>query len=1171
MRRLLPLVLCLLPVAAPAQDDDRGWLTGYLEDNLSGAGREIRIEGFAGALSSRATFDSLTIADDDGVWITITDGAISWNRSALLSGRVEIAELSAASIDLPRAPAGGDGPSAEASGFALPELPVSVEIGSIRADRITLGEPVLGQTVEASLAGSMKLEGGEGSASLSVKRVDGPMGEVSLTGSYANATRVATLDLLVSEAANGIAATKIGLPGAPALTLAVNGTGPIDDFKADIALSTDREPRLKGTVTLLAEPGPEGTPPRRSFRADLGGDVSSLFLPDYQAFFGPSVRLLAEGARAPSGELSLDRFAIEAEAIKADGSLLLTRDGLPRRAALDVVLGLGDGDVLLPLAGDRTTVRSATLNITYDAAKGDGWTLAGDLRGFRRPDLGIDALRLRGSGRIAQAPRAVIGGTVNFLAGGVSASDPAVAEAIGTTLSGRVIFHQEEGKPLAISAFRAIGQGYAANGGFTVDGLDSGLLIDGRATATISDLSRFSGLAKRPLTGSAGVSVEGSAGLLSGIADISATVEGSDLTVAQRELDALLAGSSRIALSARRDMSGTEIRSLTLSARTLTAELSGVLRTNESDLDAVLDFSDLSVLGNGWRGALAARAELSESGGTRRLSATASGEGLGIGSAQIDRLLAGKSELELAASETGGRVTVERFRLSNPQLAASATGVAEGDARRIDLEARLSDAALIAPGFPGPVTASGRLTEDGTGYGLDLSGSGPGGIAAKVAGRLSSDFGTADLHITGGAESALANAFIAPRSIQGPLSFDLGLSGPLTVSSLSGTVSLSGGRIVAPVLGYALEAVEAGARLGGGRANLTADARVVGGGRVSLNGPVTLTPPYPADLAIVVRGARLRDPQLFETSVDGNLSVSGPLAGGAVVAGRLNLGETEIRVPSTGLGGAAPIPEVTHNGEPAAVRSTRARAGLLGREAESVGRSNPYGLDITLDAPRRIFVRGRGLDAELGGSLQLQGTTANIVPAGDFSLVRGRLDLLGKRFSLDKGLIQLEGDFVPFLSFSASTEVNGVTATIGIEGPATEPEITISSAPELPEEEILALLLFGRDLTTLSPFQAAQLASAVATLAGKGGAGIVGRLRQGFGLDDLDVVTDEQGGTAVRVGKYLTEKLYTDVTVGSEGKSEINLNLDVTPRVTARGTLDSEGDTSVGIFYERDY
>ena len=65
--------------------------------------------------------------------------------------------------------------------------------------------------------------------------------------------------------------------------------------------------------------------------------------------------------------------------------------------------------------------------------------------------------------------------------------------------------------------------------------------------------------------------------------------------------------------------------------------------------------------------------------------------------------------------------------------------------------------------------------------------------------------------------------------------------------------------------------------------------------------------------------------------------------------------------------------------------------------------------------------------------------------------------------------------------------------------------------------------------------------------------------------------SDADGAAAIRAGKYISEKVYTDVTIGGEGKSELNLNLDVRPGVKLRGTLESDGGTGIGIFYEKDY
>ena len=79
------------------------------------------------------------------------------------------------------------------------------------------------------------------------------------------------------------------------------------------------------------------------------------------------------------------------------------------------------------------------------------------------------------------------------------------------------------------------------------------------------------------------------------------------------------------------------------------------------------------------------------------------------------------------------------------------------------------------------------------------------------------------------------------------------------------------------------------------------------------------------------------------------------------------------------------------------------------------------------------------------------------------------------------------------------------------------------------------------------------------------------KLRAGTGLDDLDVVTDEKGQTAVRAGRYIRDNIYLGVEAGSGGSTKGTINLDITDEFTARGAVGSDGDSSVGVFYERDY
>jgi translocation and assembly module TamB len=294
------------------------------------------------------------------------------------------------------------------------------------------------------------------------------------------------------------------------------------------------------------------------------------------------------------------------------------------------------------------------------------------------------------------------------------------------------------------------------------------------------------------------------------------------------------------------------------------------------------------------------------------------------------------------------------------------------------------------------------------------------------------------------------------------------------------------------------------------------------------------------------------------------------LAGGARIAGDLRLGPTEIRIPETLSGSAGSVPEITHVGDSPAAARTRANAGITPPGAARGAQAPPYTLDLAVRAPNRIFLRGRGLDAELGGALRLGGTTRDPVPTGQFDLIRGRLDILGKRLTLTEGFARLQGGLDPQIGLTATTTSAGTDIAVILEGAASAPDLRLSASPDMPEDEILARLLFGRGLDRISPLQAAQLAAAVATLAGRGGDGIVGNLRQSFGLADLDVTTDPEGGTAVRAGRYISENVYSDVTV-SKGRTELRLNLDLGPGVTARGSAASDGETGIGLFFERDY
>ena len=1266
MRALWILALSVLPCAAVAQESDKDFLTRFLEENLSSAGRVVTITGFQGALSTRATMAEMTIADDLGIWLTVRDVTLDWSQSALLSGQIIIDEFSAGDIVLDRVPISDSGTAFEAGSFALPDLPVSVDVKSIAARHIALGPTVLGQSVEGQLVASMQLAGGEGAARLDLTRTDdGPEGQFHLTAAFERDSGQIDLSIAAIEGAGGVAVSLLGVPGAPSAELVIAGSGPVSNFGADVSLKTDDVIRLAGRVALTTTPEGSG------FTADLSGDPTPVFLPQYATFFGPDVGLHAKGQRFADGHFELSEFSVTAQALTLDGKLSLDANRVPLAFALTGTIGLPDGPVLLPqAAGNETRLQYGTLSLNYDRATGDEWQGSASLQGLDHAVFDAETVQLTGAGHIRRdAGGARFDGRFDFDAAGLSFVDPGLAQAVGRALTGRATVNWATGGALAVTDLSLQGAGFDIVTTGTIGDLAKGLSLTGTVRGSVDNLAQLSTLAGRDLGGAARFDLSGTGNLLTGFADVAGTLNGTGLKTGVDLLDGVLSEESAVNLSLRRDENGTKIRKLDLVAKGVRANVAGQIAAKAVAVYGDIAVSDLAVIRPGFGGGLAGKMSLTGPLDTVLLSLDATGDNLALGQRQLDGLLRGQSQLKLALSVkdgdalirqadltlpsgtlqakgrmsaagndidatvqltdlralgfglrgtmdgklrfTGqprqGRLLVDAglaalavgqtevdillrgntsmtaaldltpdgigvadLNLFNPQMRLVATGQLNGTERRLIVEHRIFDLGLLYPQFPGALTSTGTAIQDATGYALDLKSKGPAQIDATVTGRLTRDLRRADLVIRGTASAGLANKAAAPRSLSGPVRFDLRMQGPIGLASLSGPVTLSGGRLADPGQNFALTDMGGTAQLSGGQAQVSGVARVTSGGNVAMRGSVSLTRPYVADLALSLTGVGLRDPDLYTTRADGALTVTGPILGTALVAGTVNLGRTELRIPPSGFGADGALPGLQHVNEPAASRATRRRAEGPG-DPGAAGGSAGYALDVRVNAPNQVFIRGRGLDAELGGSLVLRGHTNAIVPSGSFSLIRGRLDILGRRLNLSEALLQLQGALVPYVRIVASVDSDGITASVLIEGNANDPEVSFTSDPPLPQDEVLARLLFDRGLENLTAFQAIQLAGAVATLVGSGGEGLVGNLRKRAGIDNLDVTTADDGSTALTVGKYISDKAYTEATVSQGGKSSISLNLDLAPHITLKGHLDSDGQTGIGVFLQRDY
>jgi translocation and assembly module TamB len=514
------------------------------------------------------------------------------------------------------------------------------------------------------------------------------------------------------------------------------------------------------------------------------------------------------------------------------------------------------------------------------------------------------------------------------------------------------------------------------------------------------------------------------------------------------------------------------------------------------------------------------------------------------------------------------------------------TGTLDADARLRGPSAaptgdwRLKIARLSAPqtrsaGLPPlDIAGSGRLADGRTQ--LDLTASAGRGGSLRASGSAPLGQGPVDLTVRGTVDLGIANASVAAagRHVAGKASVDLRVRGTLATPVVEGGATIAGASVSDASTGFKLTGIAG--RIAARGTEITIErltAATPGGGRLAASGSVAVDPGagFPGTIHVTSSHARLVDNALAQATADLDLTLSGPLARDPRIAGRVHLDRLDVTVPERLPATLRPLDGTRHIRPP----PQAAKRLALARRARARGRRAPpfnATLDITLSAPNRIFVRGRGIDAELGGDLRITGTAAAPVPVGAFELRRGRFALAGTRLDFTRGRLSFTGELTPDLDFLAQTQAADVTAYIAVTGPASEPSFTFSSSPDLPQDEVLSRLLFAKASGGLSPFQALQLAQVAAQFSGGGGNDVFDSLRRSLGVDSLDITTGASGSPAVGLSRAISDRVSVGVKAGTQPEdSAVSVDVDLTRRLRLQGEVTSRGSTAVGIGAEIEY
>ncbi len=428
----------------------------------------------------------------------------------------------------------------------------------------------------------------------------------------------------------------------------------------------------------------------------------------------------------------------------------------------------------------------------------------------------------------------------------------------------------------------------------------------------------------------------------------------------------------------------------------------------------------------------------------------------------------------------------------------------------------------------------------------------------------------AQLRYAGPAEALWRLAALDLIDISGRLELATNVRGSLGDPQVRGSLQGDDLQVQSALTGTDISGVSVNGRFDGSRLQLTSFAgtspnggRVSGSGFVDLSGISRDRGPQ-MDIRIAANNARILQLPGMGATVTGPLRIVSNGVGGTI-AGRLEVRSAEWRLANADE--VVDLPDIAIEEINLPVDIAPPRRG-----------ARPWRYLINANASRGIEVDGMGLDSEWSGELRLRGTTSDPRIGGEVRTIprQSYYTFAGTRFELTRGRIDFDENEVPDprLDLLAEADVKGLDIDVTVRGSASASEITFSSVPALPQEELLARMLFGGSVTDLSPTDAVQLGAALASLRGGGGLDPINQLRTAIGLDRLRIITADPAldrGTSVALGKNFTRQLYAELVTDGQGYNATELEFRVTSWLSLLGSLNTLGRGFGAVEVSRDY
>lgn len=523
---------------------------------------------------------------------------------------------------------------------------------------------------------------------------------------------------------------------------------------------------------------------------------------------------------------------------------------------------------------------------------------------------------------------------------------------------------------------------------------------------------------------------------------------------------------------------------------------------------------------------------------------------------QLDRLpvallvdLAGLPEVtgminaNAALQQTGGI-----WRGSAELVASGLSAAVLADAPDLRIETRLNlgdDAQVETLATGGGLNARAFVTRAGTTTDLLAILDGPEAII------------TGGIEASGEIQSLTSLLLPIGTALSGDGDIDLAISGTRGAPQIDGSVALHDGRFSAADSGTDILDVQLLVHLHNSRVELesfTAGDGASGQMSATAAGLITAQGPRGQAEFNFENFTAARRPDLT-ARVTGQTRLTMDESG-LLVAGETRLDRVYAQPPANGAAAIPEIEVVELNLPKNQIRASRRRL--------------PIRLDYRVYATDQIYFNSSNFNTEWRADIRITGQAKKPTLTGTATMVRGSATVFGRRFSLQEGEVLFNGAPTDArLSLRARYQRDDFQADVAITGPLMSPSVTLSSVPTLPEDEIIARLLFDRSASELGPFEAAQLA---AQLSGQDMFGFIDRFRGLVGVDRLDIGANADGSLTVTSGRRFGNDFYVEVeSAGAAALSTARVEWSLTPELSILSRLSGDTEASVSIRWRREY